>query len=196
MTAVIRRRDHSAPTKITEYMDECKRNTDPWKQFPKRMLRHKAFSQGVRMAFGISNALDQDEAMDMGYDSENREMVVINPEGEQADPLQLAAAQVNDQVKIGEPSFEEEMEKAKVEKVSKVVETKKGPVSVEVDAETPMDLVIKKINKFKAPGPLQSYLALKRELEWPKQFSSDQIADLEELANEKLDELRTEEVAE
>ena len=190
VTAIIRRRDHSAPTKITEYMDECKRNTEPWKQFPKRMLRHKAFSQGVRMAFGISNALDQDEARDMGYDSENREMVVINPEGKQADPLQLAAAQVNDQVQIGEPSFEEEMEKAKVEKVSKVVETKKGPVSVEVDAETPMDLVIKKINKFKAPGPLQSYLALKKELEWPKQFSSDQIADLEELANEKLDDLR------
>ena len=79
---------------------------------------------------------------------------------------------------------------------SKVVETKKGPVSVEVDAEPPMDLVIKKINKFKAPGPLESYLALKKELEWPKQFSSDQIADLEELANGKLDELRTEEVAE
>jgi hypothetical protein len=160
------------------------------------MLRHKAFSQGVRMAFGISNALDQDEARDMGYDSEKREMVVINPEGKQADPLQLAAAQVNDQVQIGEPSFEEEMEKAKVEKVSKVVETKKGPVAVEIDAETPMDLVIKKINSYKNPGPLQSYLALKRELEWPKQFSSDQIADLEELANGKLDELRTEEVAE
>ena len=31
VTAIIRRRDHSAPTKITEYMDECKRNTEPWK---------------------------------------------------------------------------------------------------------------------------------------------------------------------
>jgi hypothetical protein len=190
VTAVIRRRDHSAPTKITEYMDECKRNTDPWKQFPKRMLRHKAFSQGVRMAFGIKNAVDKDEARDMGYDADKREMVVINPEGEQADPLQLAAAQVNDQVKIGEPSFEDEMEKAKVEKVSKVVETKKGPVSVEIDGETPMDLVIKKINSYKTPGPLQSYVQLKKELEWPKQFSSDQIADLEELAEERLDVLR------
>jgi len=190
VTAIIRRRDHSAPTKITEYMDECKRNTEPWKQFPKRMLRHKAFSQGVRMAFGISNALDQDEAMDMGYDSEKREMVVINPEGKQADPLQIAAAEVNEKVEITETSFEEEMEKAKVETVSKVVETKKGPVPVVVEGESPLDIVINKINRFKKPGPLQSYLALKRELEWPQIFSSDQIRDLEKLADERLDDLR------
>ena len=132
----------------------------------------------------------------MGYDADKREMVVINPEGKQADPLQIAAAKVNDQVEITETSFEEEMEKAKVETVSKVVETKKGPVPVVVEGESPLDVVINKINRFKKPGPLQTYLALKKELEWPQIFSSDQIADLEKLADGKLDELRAEEVTE
>ena len=65
VTAIVRRKDHSEPTEITEYMDECSRDTTPWKQFPKRMLRHKAIMQGIRMAFGISNLVDEDEAADI-----------------------------------------------------------------------------------------------------------------------------------
>lgn len=65
VTAIIRRKDHSEATEITEYMDECRRDTAPWKQFPKRMLRHKAIMQGIRMAFGISNLVDEDEAADI-----------------------------------------------------------------------------------------------------------------------------------
>ena len=98
VTAIIRRADHSLPTKITEYMDECKGTSEPWKKFPKRMLRHKAFSQGVRMAFGISNALDEEEARDMGYDPVTRTMKDVTP----ADPLQVAAAETEDQVSISE----------------------------------------------------------------------------------------------
>ncbi|STV06500.1 Uncharacterised protein [Klebsiella pneumoniae subsp. ozaenae] len=33
------RRTH--PTIVTEYMGECKRNTQPWQSHPTRMLRHK-----------------------------------------------------------------------------------------------------------------------------------------------------------
>ena len=68
VTAIVRRKDHSEPTEITEYMDECSRDTTPWKQFPKRMLRHKAIMQGIRMAFGISNLVDEDEAADIRRD--------------------------------------------------------------------------------------------------------------------------------
>ena len=46
---------------VTEYLDECKRNTEPWNKMPKRMLRHKAFIQCARMAFGLSGIYDPDE---------------------------------------------------------------------------------------------------------------------------------------
>ena len=52
--------DH--PVTVTEYMEECRRNTDPWKKWPNRMLRHKAAIQGGRYAFGISGIIDPDEA--------------------------------------------------------------------------------------------------------------------------------------
>lgn len=50
------------PVQVTEYMSECSRNTDPWKKWPARMLRHKAAIQGGRYAFGISGIIDPDEA--------------------------------------------------------------------------------------------------------------------------------------
>lgn len=57
------------PTVITEYFEECKRNTEPWKQMPKRMLRHKAIMQCGRVAFGISGIYDEDEAKDISDNS-------------------------------------------------------------------------------------------------------------------------------
>jgi phage recombination protein Bet len=61
-TAVIYRKDRSKPVRVTEYLSECKRNTDPWKM-EHRMLRHKATIQGARVAFGFSGITDEDEAM-------------------------------------------------------------------------------------------------------------------------------------
>ena len=41
-TCIIYRKDRSKPTRVTEFKDECSRNTGPWQSHPKRMLRHKA----------------------------------------------------------------------------------------------------------------------------------------------------------
>jgi len=60
-TSVIHRKDRTHPTRVTEYLDECQRNTDPWKM-KHRMLRHKATIQGARVAFGFSGITDEDEA--------------------------------------------------------------------------------------------------------------------------------------
>jgi len=60
-TAVIHRKDRSKPVRVTEYLSECKRGTDPWKM-EHRMLRHKATIQGARVAFGFSGITDEDEA--------------------------------------------------------------------------------------------------------------------------------------
>jgi phage recombination protein Bet len=68
ITARIWRRDREHPITVTEYMEECARNTDTWRQWPRRMLRHKAAIQGIRYAFGYSAIVDPDEAERMGID--------------------------------------------------------------------------------------------------------------------------------
>lgn len=61
-TCIIFRKDRSHPIKVTEYLSECKRGTQPWQSHPKRMLRHKAMIQCARLAFGYVGIYDQDEA--------------------------------------------------------------------------------------------------------------------------------------
>lgn len=63
-TAIIHRKDRKHPTKVTEYLSECRRNTEPWKM-THRMLRHKALIQGGRVAFGFGGIYDEDEARDI-----------------------------------------------------------------------------------------------------------------------------------
>ncbi len=60
-TSIIYRKDRSHPTRVTEYLNECRRNTEPWKM-ESHMLRHKATIQGARVAFGFSGITDEDEA--------------------------------------------------------------------------------------------------------------------------------------
>lgn len=61
-TCRIYRKDRSHPIAVTEYLDECRRNTQPWNSHPKRMLRHKAMIQAARLAFGFTGIYDEDEA--------------------------------------------------------------------------------------------------------------------------------------
>jgi phage recombination protein Bet len=56
------RKDRAHSIVVTEYMVECNRGTEPWKTHPRRMLRHKAFIQGARVAFGFAGIYDEDEA--------------------------------------------------------------------------------------------------------------------------------------
>lgn len=58
----IYRKSRQHPTRITEFMQECARPTGPWKSHPRRMLRHKAFIQCARLAFGYVGIYDADEA--------------------------------------------------------------------------------------------------------------------------------------
>jgi hypothetical protein len=49
------------PVEVTEYFSECKRNTDPWNNMPRRMLRNRTLCQGARMAFGFSGVFHEEE---------------------------------------------------------------------------------------------------------------------------------------
>ena len=57
---IIHRKDRSHPTVHFEYLSECKRNSDPWNNQPRRMLGHRATIQCARIAFGFSGG-DADE---------------------------------------------------------------------------------------------------------------------------------------
>ena len=62
-TCTIWRKDRNHPITVTEYKRECYQTTsDVWKNFPLRMLRHKAIIQCARVAFGYTGLYDPDEA--------------------------------------------------------------------------------------------------------------------------------------
>jgi phage recombination protein Bet len=60
-TATVHRKDRDYPTIITEYLKENARNTDTWRSRPVRMLRHRALSQAIRIAFGFAGIMDEEE---------------------------------------------------------------------------------------------------------------------------------------
>lgn len=74
ITCRMYRKDRNRPVVVTEYYDECKRNTEPWKM-KHRMLRHKAMIQAARYAFGFSGIYDEDEGARIA------EMKDVTPKG-------------------------------------------------------------------------------------------------------------------
>lgn len=77
-TMHVKQRAH--PVRVTEWLSECKRSTIPWNTMPRRMLRHKAFMQAGRYAFGLSGIYDEDEARDIIRQELPRERGVIEME--------------------------------------------------------------------------------------------------------------------
>ncbi len=68
-TATIHVKSRSHPVKITEYMSECKRNTEPWNNMPHRMLRNRTLCQASRVAFGFSGVKHEEEAEAINVES-------------------------------------------------------------------------------------------------------------------------------
>lgn len=95
-TCVMYRKDRRHPIKVTEYMTECKRGTQPWQSHPRRMLRHKALIQCARLAFGYTGIYDQDEAERIvegteGIGGSASGIVIDNATGEITQPKALPA---------------------------------------------------------------------------------------------------------
>jgi phage recombination protein Bet len=108
ITCRIHRKDRRHAICVTEYMHECRGNTGPWKQFPARMLRHKATIQAIRYAFGFAGVMDPDE-----YDR----MITVE--------TQIVKAVKNEPIRISAPVVvpdECEQEVASVDDASSEVE--------------------------------------------------------------------------
>lgn len=91
----VKGREH--PVCATERFAECKRGTIPWNTMPWRMLRHKAYMQAARYAFGLSGIYDEDEARDIVSRPTSREPI--------AEPTALPpAVDVESTVKTDQPA--------------------------------------------------------------------------------------------
>ncbi|MEM9236782.1 MAG: recombinase RecT [Verrucomicrobiota bacterium] len=64
-TVTIYRKDRSRPTVHTEFLDEVRRPTEPWKQHTRRMLKWKTIIQCGRIAFGFGGIYDEDEGKEV-----------------------------------------------------------------------------------------------------------------------------------
>lgn len=88
ITCTIYRSDREHPYELTEYMSECKRNTETWKNWPARMLRHKATIQCARYAFGFAGIYDPDEGARIAesgpIDYIEGEVTIVKDESESA----------------------------------------------------------------------------------------------------------------
>lgn len=65
LTCKMYRKDRHMPTVMTEYLAECQRPTDPWRNQPIRMLRHRAFIQAARYCFSITGISDPEDVARM-----------------------------------------------------------------------------------------------------------------------------------
>lgn len=112
--SIIYRKDRTRPIKVIEYLDECKRSTEPWKMMPARMLRHKALIQGARLAFGFSGVYDADdvEIGDIGPASGPMPMRDITPQRapEPREPVRPAIAHDRETGEILDEDVEQSQE--------------------------------------------------------------------------------------
>jgi phage recombination protein Bet len=111
VTCILHRKDRAHPIRITEFLDECIRSTEPWRKSPRRMLRHKSLIQCARIAFGFAGIYDEDEA---------QRIVEVGPKS-RAEPPSSAAARVREAMSPRVDSDTGEIEDAR--QVERQVET-------------------------------------------------------------------------
>jgi phage recombination protein Bet len=113
-TCEIYLKNRAHPVKVTEYFEECRRNTDPWNQMPRRMIRNKVMIQAIRVAFGIGGIFDEDEATDIAG---TRNVTpkpatitgIIDPFAK-AEPAKKAEAKAKPEVVEAEPADEQTLD--------------------------------------------------------------------------------------
>lgn len=105
----IYRSDRQRPHVHREWFRECKRNTDPWNNMPRRMMENRTVAQGVRRALGISGLMDIDEVEQMQEINITGQSSVL----ERSTETKTAALKVKIGAKRGRPTTEKVTEPEK-----------------------------------------------------------------------------------
>lgn len=89
------------PVCVTEYMSECKdTKSSVWTKWPARMLRHKAYIQCARMAFGISEVIDDDEASRIAANSPREKDITPATKAIDWDAIKADMAECGDEASL------------------------------------------------------------------------------------------------
>lgn len=130
-TATVHIKNRSHPVRVTEFFSECFRNTDPWKQMPRRMLRHKALIQAARVAFGFSGIFDEDEGRD----------VIRNVQSEPVKPS-FALPSKPETIEAVATEAPKRRNAKREEPVSDASDTQKEPEAPSFEADTPQKQIL------------------------------------------------------
>lgn len=112
----IHRKDREHPVCIREYLDELYRPAavkngktfpGPWQTCPKRMLRHKALIQGIRIGYGLSGIYDQDEAEKIIEHEQMQETGIIAVDGQDPAAEEKKARKRKSPAKKAKPKSED-----------------------------------------------------------------------------------------
>jgi phage recombination protein Bet len=100
-TCKIYRKDRAHPIVVTEYLSECKQGSPAWTSHPKRMLRHRAMVQAMRLAFSFAGVYDADEGESV-LAAQNQE-IDVTPDGEMTrgelgEPRKVSSKKLKDAV--------------------------------------------------------------------------------------------------
>lgn len=86
---------------VTEYMSECKdTKSSVWTKWPARMLRHKAYIQCARMAFGITEIIDDDEASRIAANSPREKDITPATKAIDWDAIKADMAECGDEASL------------------------------------------------------------------------------------------------
>lgn len=132
VTCRIHRKDRSHPVEVTEYMRECKRDTETWKHWPARMLRHKSAIQASRYAFGFAGIYEPDEVERMADVEPVAEVTLIDKRKERHDD---SVEQYQDSITVIKEAISEwDQDNANANALYTVAETWAGiPATAQVD---------------------------------------------------------------
>lgn len=142
ITCTMHLKDRTKPISCTEYLCEMNNNSDVWNKYPKRMLRNKAYIQAARMAFGLSELVDEDyrEIKDINAKSE-----YIAPESTLIEHKEVATDNYVNILESIKAKSEEELK----EKFAKIkIELDKSNSWMKLEAVA-TDIYTKKLNEIK-----------------------------------------------
>lgn len=156
VTAKIYTKSRSRPTCVTEWMDECKQaKSDAWNKYSKRMLRNKATGQCVRVAFGISEILDDDEAERIK--AGERDVTPQQSRGVvdyQALEAEMSACDTQDKLRACCTAIREDMEKRGIWNAEKaIVIEMNGRHKARIEAAAPIDAEFEEVSEESANEP-------------------------------------------
>lgn len=191
----IYRKDRSRAISAIEYLEECQVASNPaWKQWPRRMLRHKALIQAARYAFGLGGIYDPDEGEGIVKD-----VIDVTPKGLNVSDLKSKTAAAHNPPAAIEESFN--IPEAKTVKEPRQTELEEHIVEAEFDEivtdnSEAIEAAFKKVSeglksmKTEKAVNISFDVSYKEEIEFLRVYKPNYYAEILAIKNQRLEALK------